>query len=153
MKTLLSTFLTLSIIVFGFVSCYRIGGSGIVHGFSIYIVGESNKTVQISYLEREKVKNTSNDHSDVGATPDFVYTNRNVVITESVTLPFFKRVHCVGGAKSKNAFLEITSENDSTTKAIIFDDNLLLEDSRCPVFAVWETDMQVNECAYCKDLP
>jgi hypothetical protein len=156
MKTLVNL-LILSIIVFGCVSCdhLRIGGGCIDRNVYIYIVGDANRTVQISYLEEEKVKNTSNDHSDDGSpAPEYVGGNKNIIITESVTLPFFKDVHYVGGIDSeKDAFLEIISENDSTTKAIIFDDWLLLEDNICGVFFVWETENAVNECAYCKDLP
>jgi hypothetical protein len=145
-------------IMLGFTSCdlFHIGGGYVDRGMYVYIAGDANKTVQISYLEREKVKKTSKDKPDDGSpAPDFEYTNKNVVVTESVTLPFFKDVHFLGGIKSENdAFLEVVSENDSTTKAIIFDYTLLLEDSICSAFYVWQTEsLYEHECSYCKDIP
>jgi hypothetical protein len=121
--------------------------------FYIYIAGDSNRTVQISYLGREMVKNTSRDRPfDGSPPPEYVGGKKNVIITESVTLPFFKEVYCVGGSKSEGAFLEVVSENDSTTRAIIFNISLSLEDS-CGVFSVWFPENAVGRCSYCKDLP
>jgi hypothetical protein len=155
MKTRLYALLSLSAIL-GFASCdpFDTGGSGIVQDVFVYVTGDSNRTVQIAYLEREKLKSSSNDKSNDGSSaPDFDYGDKNVIVTEQVTLPFFKTIHCVGGKEIEEAFLEVVSENDSTTKGIIFDMGLLLEDSICGVFSVWLTENAVNKCFYCKDLP
>jgi hypothetical protein len=106
--------------------------------YFVYVTGDTDRTVQISYLEGRKKSSGRND---------------NDIITEPVTLPFSKRVSYISGIKSgDDVFLEVVSENDSTTEAIIFDDGLLLADSTCIVYAVWETANATNECAYCKDM-
>jgi hypothetical protein len=95
--------------------------------------------VQISYLDTDS-------HGD-----------QNVRLTEKVQLPFFKEAGYNVGLRIKDddAFLEIVSENDVTTKAIIFDNSLLLADSICPVFYVFETGYAnySEKCAYCVSFP
>jgi hypothetical protein len=100
--------------------------------YYIYAMGDTNRTVQLSYAEREKVKNNSRDHSSDGSpNPAYSYGDENVTTTESVTLPFFKEVHAVF---DHTIFLEVTSENDTTTKAIIWGDHsfiLTADSSKC----------------------
>jgi hypothetical protein len=110
------------------------GGSGIPTPYYIYIDGDSGRTVQISYFGRENYSN-----------------NRHFVFTEKVQLPFFKEVDFLhGGNNDEKVFLEIVSENDSTTKAAIFDRGVLFADG-CPVRHVW-LDAQ-GKCTYCEELP
>ncbi|MDR1227213.1 MAG: hypothetical protein LBK47_10015 [Prevotellaceae bacterium] len=123
-KVLFYTSVAISVMLMA-TSCIG-GGSGIPHEIFIYIAGDTNRTVEISYLAREKMKRSSRDRdlsADGSPAPEYSYGNDNVVITESVTLPFFKQVHAISDA---DEFLEVTSENDSTTKAIIFGDNLFI---------------------------
>jgi hypothetical protein len=118
---------------------------GVDSHFYIYIAGETGRTVQIVYLGQE---------DDGAPIPKYVYGDDNTVLTKTVTIPYFKEIHYNGAKQScKNIFLEIVSENDSTTKAIMFDDELSLADSTCNVLTVWMTENAVGECTYCKDLP
>jgi hypothetical protein len=123
-----------------------------VHEYYIYITGDTGRTVQISYPEREKAKNTSKDMlMDGSPAPEYTYGDDNTTITESITLPFFKEVHAIADGKK---FLEVTSENDTTTKAAIFINNVCFPDT-CPVILVFfpENGKNYNKCAYCRDLP
>ncbi|MDR1583781.1 MAG: hypothetical protein LBS55_11105 [Prevotellaceae bacterium] len=113
-------------VIFGFISCGErfFGGGGLDLLVYASIIGDTGRTVQISYLEREKVKNTTNDHSvDGSPAPEYIYGNSNVTVSESVTLPFFKEIHYTnkGVTSGRDVFLEVVSENDSTTKAVIFE--------------------------------
>ena len=107
--------------------------------YYIYLDGEKGKQVQISYIEKEPTSDPT----------------RNLTINETVTLPYFKQTHFVDFASKKlyrDAFLEVKSSNDSTTRAIIFSDMTNFEDGKCPITAVFYTENAVNDCAYCKDL-
>jgi hypothetical protein len=128
--------------------------------YFIYITGDSSRTVQISYLGCEILdtppKNRDMPDTSFGNNPPvFInYSDRNITFTEKVQLPFFKKVNYIrGGHVDEDVYLDIVSENDSTTKAIIFEYGLLLADS-CPVSYVFETENAAywNECFYCKDL-
>lgn len=134
-------YLLLSLGTFFLLSCGdKIGaGAGKDDWYYIYITGDTGRTVEISYLERPAGVELPED---------------NVTVTESVTLPFFKEVHTIDWPEGlgPDNFLEIESSNDSTTKAVIFDNALLLSDSICRVFFVWETENAQNECSYCKEL-
>jgi hypothetical protein len=158
MKTVVN-FLILCII-FGFVSCgdHSVGGSSIDQWIYVSITGDTGRTVQISYLEREKVKNTANDHSDDGSpAPEYVYGNNNVIVSESVTLPFFKEIHYTnkGVTSGRDVFLEIISENDSTTKAVIFELDFFVsrpDGSKCYSVAgilTGNTNYSMEDCAGC----
>ncbi len=102
------------------------------YSYYIYIDGEKGKQVEVSYIQRE----------------DKQAPRKNITITETVTLPFFKETHFV----YDGAFLEVGSSDDTTTKAIMFDDGTTLEDKRCPAIAVFYTENAVDNCAYCKEL-
>jgi hypothetical protein len=94
------------------------GGSPVPDANFIYLTGDTSRTVQISYLEIEHVKNNSRDKSYNGSpAPEYYDGDKNIIITERVTLPFFKEAHVLSTSVE---FLEVASENDSTTKAIIF---------------------------------
>jgi hypothetical protein len=122
------------------VSCEPIGG-GVDAWYYIYITGDTGRTVQISYLERKRKK--------------------NIPITEDVVLPFFKEVHyCYGSATE--VFLEVVSDNDSTTKAVTFDNDffVLISDGNKCFSVVGNLTGNVVEygsedcdtCTTCKDL-
>lgn len=136
-------------LMFGFIFLYSlcffscgdkigVGGADKDVWYYIYITGDSGRTVNISYLKR----------------PEGIdFPEENITVSDSVTLPFFKEVHAVEkGGGVPDEFLEIESANDSTTKAIIFDNDLKLADSVCRVFFVWNTENAQNECSYCKKL-
>jgi len=129
------------IVIVGFVniSCVDKVASAKDDWYYIYIDGDTGRTVEISYLEREK---------------GVEFANKNNTVNKTVTLPFFAEVHTVDFIDKINydSFLEVKSNNDSTTKAIIFDESLKLEDQICKIFFVWETQNAENECSYCKDL-
>jgi hypothetical protein len=155
MKTLLFA-LSVLCMMLGLASCEDMFCGGTDSNVYIYIAGEENKTVQISYLERGQMEDGSNDGSSA---PKYVGC-RNSLITQSVTLPFFKEVHYIGDIESAyDVFLEIVSENDSTTKAIIFDRGLLVENKMCRenrmcwVFSVWLAENAVDEYSCCRDQP
>ena len=115
-----------------------IGHDDMLVNYFIYVSGDSGKTVQISHPAQ---KNRG--------------SNENVVITEQVQLPFFKEVNFLsGGGRDEDMFLEITSENDSTTKAAIFGYETSFSDG-CPVIKVFENEDAAywHECFYCEDLP
>lgn len=78
--------------------------------YYLYITGDSGQSIDISYLQEE---------------PSSSISTKNVIYNESITLPYFKQIHVV---RTKKEFLTIYSENDSTTKAIIFTNNLPLAD-------------------------
>jgi hypothetical protein len=151
----MKTFLTVICIICCIaVSCGdRIGGSNTVSTYFIYVTGDVDKNVQISYLGREILNTPTNDLPE----RDNAFTNygdKNIYFTENVKLPFYKEVPYVsGGDVDEDVSLTIVSENDSTTRAIIFDIELLLADSVCGVYAVWLPENAEGECAYCKDLP
>ncbi|MDR3367464.1 MAG: hypothetical protein LBO71_10940 [Prevotellaceae bacterium] len=112
------------------------GGGGVDMWYYIYINGDTDRIVRISYLEREKVKNTSRDRpADGSPAPEYIYGDDNIIVTENVALPFFKEVHTVHDTDGiPDEFLEITSENDSTTKAVIFEDEVFIlrsDSSKC----------------------
>jgi hypothetical protein len=87
---------------------------------------------------------------DGSPAPEYYPGNDDVIITENVTLPFFKEVHTIGGAPDE--FLEVTSENDTTTKAAIFNNGLWFPDT-CMVMSVFFPENGREEkCAYCKTL-
>jgi hypothetical protein len=119
-----------------FTSCENIfTGGGTVTHYYVYVAGDAGRTVTISYLERG---NGMHDNS---------------VKTETVTLPFLTSVSAVNwGSKVADVFLEVRTQNDSTTKAIIYDNNLLLADGRCGVEQVFYPDYVTGDCSYCKDL-
>lgn len=156
-KTLLYASVAISMALMA-TSCIG-GGSHMVGEYYIYIMGDANRTVHISYAEREKVKNNSRDHSSDGSpNPAYSYGDDNVTTTESVTLPFFKEVHAVF---DNTIFLEVTSENDTTTKAIVFTHNLFIlraDSSKCWYIAgIITKDSRYpapdcNECASCNGL-
>jgi hypothetical protein len=124
-------------IVLSVVSCVPIGGSGANDEYFIYISGDTGRTVQISYIEYGKTtKNPhSGDKSIDGSVPDFYYTDENTIVTETVTLPFSKRVIFGAGKENYGGIpLEIVSENDSTTRAVmIYYDLFILraDSSKC----------------------
>ena len=110
--------------------------------YYIYIEGEKGKQVEVSYIQRENY--------NVGE-----IANKNIIVTETVTLPYFKETHYVdfiGKDLFRDAFLEVKSSNDSTTKAIAFSDDATLEDGKCPIMAIFEKANAVGECAYCNEL-
>ncbi|MDR3094033.1 MAG: hypothetical protein LBU62_05250 [Bacteroidales bacterium] len=119
---LVSLFVLVSL---GIVSCEPISGGGADAWYYIYITGDTGRTVQISYLEREKIYGKTNDMNMDGSKPDYRGGKDNVPIIEDVVLPFFKEVHFHhGNVNTEDVFLEIFSQNDSTTRAVIFDDGL-----------------------------
>jgi hypothetical protein len=138
-------------------SCPYPYDTGISHYdyYYIYVDGDPDRSLQVTYLAVEQVKSASyNEHSDNGApAPKYVDGNENVAVTKWVSLPFFKRVTYVKWEElEEDVFLEVASENDSTTKAVMFNENLLLDDEMCRVRTVWETEDAVNACAYCRDI-
>lgn len=132
-------YLLLTLSTFFLLSCGDKIGAGKDDWYYIYITGDTGRIVTISYLERPA---------------GVELPKENVTVTESVTLPFFKEVHTIDwpDGLGPDNFLEINTQNDSTTKATIFDNELLLSDSICRVFFVWETENAQNECSYCKEL-
>jgi hypothetical protein len=140
-----------------------IGGAQIGDAYFIYVTGDVGRSVQISYLGREILNTPTND---LPATPPpdarpeddegyvFVnYGNKNVYFTENVKLPFSKDVAYIRGINvDDDVYVTIVSENDSTTRAIIFGTELLLADSVCGAYNVWRTGYAQGECSYCKDL-
>jgi hypothetical protein len=120
-------------------SCLDKSASGKLDEYYIYIDGDSGRILQISYLESEQ---------------GVEFAHKNVTVSEKVTLPFFKRVETVDFINNINydSYLKIQTDNDSTTRAIIFDLALKLKDSPCKVFSIWYPENAQNECAYCKDL-
>ena len=137
MKKLL--FLLIVIIGLTNISCDDKVASGKDDWYYIYISGDYGKTVQISYLEREK---------------GVEFANKNVIVDSTVTLPFFAEIHTVDFIDNINydSYLEVKSQNDSTTRAIIFDEDLKLEDQNCKVFFVWSSENAQNDYSYCKDM-
>ncbi|OJV37322.1 MAG: hypothetical protein BGO29_05990 [Bacteroidales bacterium 36-12] len=121
------------------VSCIDKFASAKDDWYYIYIDGDIGRTVEISYLERES---------------GVELAKKNVIVNKTVTLPFFVEVHTVDYLNKINydSFLEVKTNNDSTTKALIFDESLKLDDQICKVFMVWDAENAVNECSYCKDL-
>lgn len=119
-------------------SCDDKVASGIDDSYYIYITGDSGRVVDISYLQREQKE----------------YAKENVTVTEQATLPFFKEAHIVQfiGDAVPECFLQVNSENDSTTKAIIFDNALQLADGKCGIIAAFYTENAVNDCEYYKDI-
>lgn len=133
--------LTFLVSIFFLSSCGdKIGaGAGMEGGYYIYITGDTGRVVSISYLERPAGVELPKD---------------NVTVTESVTLPFFKEARTIDWPDDlvPDHFLEITSKNDSTTRAIIFDNALQLADKKCGVIAAFYTENAVNNCEYYKDI-
>ncbi|GAB1415593.1 hypothetical protein MASR2M117_09990 [Paludibacter sp.] len=107
--------------------------------YYIYIDGDIGRTVEISYLERER---------------GVYLAKKNVIVNKTVTLPFFAEVHTIDYLNKINydSFLEVKTNNDSTTKAIIFEINLMLEDRKCGVLQVFSPADALDDCEYCKDL-
>jgi len=133
-------------LMFGFIFLYSlcffscgdkigVGGACKESFYYIYITGDSGRTVNISYLKR----------------PEGIdFPEGNIIVSDSVTLPFFKEVHAVEkGGGVPDEFLEIESTNDSATKAIIFDSDLKLADGKCGVMSVFYTENAVDACSYC----
>jgi hypothetical protein len=121
------------------------------HSYGIYIAGDTGKTLQISYLALEKVKNTRGDMGIDGTTPEYIDGSKNAVFTEQVTLPCFKEIICT---QADVPFLEILSDNkDNTTKGAIFDHSITLADNRCPVIYAFYSLHDYSDCAYCAYLP
>lgn len=114
-------------------------GAGKDDWYYIYITGDSGRIVEISYLERPVGVELPKD---------------NITVTESVTLPFFKEVHTIDWPEGlgPDNYLEIKSANDSTTRAVIFDDELSLSDGKCGVIEVFYTENAIGDCAYCKEI-
>lgn len=135
-------YLLLTLSTFFLLSCGdKIGaGAGKDDWYYIYINGDTGRTVNISYLERPA---------------GVELPEENVTVTESVTLPFFKEVHTIDWPEGlgPDNYLEIESVNDSTTKAIIFDDELPLADGKCGVMIVFYPENALNECTYCNGYP
>jgi hypothetical protein len=133
-----------------------IGGShGNDYEYFIYISGDVGRSVQISYLGREILDTPTNDLPEGNDTVFINYGRKNVYFTENVKLPFSTQIsYLYSGNEDEGASLTIVSENDSTTRAIIFDigSGLVLADSVCGVYAVWWTANAQGECSYCKDL-
>lgn len=136
-------YLVVTLSTFLLMSCKdgMIGAGGRDDRYFIYITGDSGRLVNISYLKRSEGS-----------------SNKNITVTESVALPFFKQVNTIDVRRWRDSsgpdnFLQIESTNDSTTRAIIFDDELQLVDSICRVFFIWETENAQNECAYCDGYP
>jgi hypothetical protein len=125
MKRIISKFMIIFIAAAIMSSCERISGSGIDSWYYIYITGDEGKVLQISYLQENHPSNYQGDNSP-GNEPvepsDTKQSDKDIVVSQTVTLPFFKEVHTVG--TTSNPFLEIVSENDSTTRSVIFDNSL-----------------------------
>jgi hypothetical protein len=139
------------------VSCQFPGG-GMDGTYYIYVAGVADNSVQISYLGREildastptKIPDTSFENNPPVYIP---YGDKNVVFTENVKLPFFKEVAYIdGGNRNSDVFLEVISENDSTTKAIIFEIGEVLFPDSCCISNAWR-EYTASKCAYCKELP
>lgn len=101
--------------------------------YFIYIVGDTGITVQISYLGREilSANTPTRDEPDTSfgnTNTTFInYGSENTVFTEDVSLPLFKEVHFVhGGVENEDVFLTVSSENDTTTKVVLFDNDLII---------------------------
>jgi hypothetical protein len=134
---------------------FGVGHNYIVAEYYIYITGDRDRTVQISYLEQGLVKNTGHGQLSYpdGTIPEYVGGDNNVTTTETVMLPFFKEVDYVSGGNRPDRFLEITSANDTTTKAVMFHSDVVLADTFCKVAYVFNTSYGVpKECAHCKSL-
>jgi hypothetical protein len=100
----------------------------------LYIDGEKGRKVEISYTERESNPN--------GA-------KKNIITTESVTLPYFKNIHYV----YEGGFIKVKSANDSTTKIIGWDLDTRLLYKNCNVIAAFDTTFHSqSDSSYCKDL-
>jgi hypothetical protein len=116
--------------LFFFTSCDW-PSSGSIDWVYIYIDGDEGRQVEISYLAREMVKNTgkNKDEDGNGNRAEYIYTDRNVVVRETVQLPFFKEaVICQFINEAvPDCFLQInTARDDSTTRAIIFDNSFFI---------------------------
>jgi hypothetical protein len=153
LNRVMKTSFMIAIICLATISCDRINRSYMNASYFIYVTGDVDKTVQISYLGREILNTPTND---LPKGDDNVYTNygnKNVYFTENVKLPFYKEVSYVsGGNVDEDVYLTVMSENDSTTRAIIFDVYTLLADSTCGIYAVWIPENAQGECAYCREL-
>jgi hypothetical protein len=168
-KALLYTSVALSIML-GATSCPHIGGGKAELGYYIYVTGDTGKTVQISYLGREILSTSAptRDKPDTsfGSTnTTFInYGSDNAVFTEDISLPFFKEVTIVhGGVENEDVFLTVSSEDDTTTKAILFDNSLyvLRADRRqCFVLSVirfnldrsYDSPENCDTCTTCRGL-
>jgi hypothetical protein len=104
-------------------SCERYQSCALDYSY-IFIDGDSGRVVTITYLERPW---------------DVELPKKNQVVTENVTLPFFKETTLVRwiGQGIPDEFLQIESENDSTTRGIIFDIRLKQENQVCGVVHVF----------------
>ncbi|MDR3246968.1 MAG: hypothetical protein LBT50_11140 [Prevotellaceae bacterium] len=150
---------------FVFVSCIdRLLTSCIASEYYIYIDGEVGKQVEISYLGREKIKASGKDYTEDWVRIDSTYGDKNVVLHETVTLPFFKEVYTVqfSNEAPPDCYLQISSNNDSTTRAVIFVNELFVlraDGNTCYSIAgnllgnnaIYGTE-NCEECTTCKGL-
>jgi hypothetical protein len=158
MKTI-DVLMTLSI-AFSATSCIPIGSHGMKENYFIYINGDTGRTVQISYIECGKT--TKNPHpgdkSIDGSVPEFYYTDNNTIITEIVTLPFFKEVLAITSERDNivDLFLEVASEYDSTTRAVmVYRDLFILRSDSSMCYSVIGNltgnydEYSKEDCDYC----
>lgn len=137
LKNMMKTTLLLSLIsILGLSACIDQFGSGKLSTYYMYIDGDTGRTVDISYLQGNN--NLEN--------------YKNEIVSEKVTLPFFKTVHALHTGKVPDNFLEVKSIHDSTTRAIIFTDDLQLADGKCGILASFLQENAVGNCAYYKDI-
>jgi hypothetical protein len=153
------------LIIVVFVSCGdRHLPSGMDSWYFIYIDGEVGKQVEISYFGLEKIKASGKDYSEDWSRIDSIYGDKNIVLHETVRLPFFKEVHTVQFMDEAvpDCYLQISSSNDSTTRAVIFDDNFFIlraDGNKCYSIAgnfignnaIYSTE-DCEGCATCKGL-
>ncbi|MCB9427044.1 MAG: hypothetical protein H6584_08475 [Flavobacteriales bacterium] len=115
-----------------------IGAGGVVNTYFIYVDGAPERPVVISYLEAPL---TAKSYKD------------NAIVTESVTLPYFKEVSTLrSGGKTPDSFLQVQTLNDSTTRAFICTDELPILDGTCRVPNIFQDFNAVGDYAYCKEI-
>ena len=112
------------------------------HTFSVYIGGDSGKTVTIMYLAREK--------NAAARDPD-------VEISREVTIPYrgYAGTRCWSGEPCESIYIKVST--DGSTEARLILGNPLLRNGSCYAFDViersvppaWEASDE--ECPYCKN--
>ncbi len=99
------------------IRCDYLANSLSAGGYFIYITGDSGRSVDISYLQKE---------------PSTGSKRSNVIFDTTVILPYFANISTIQYISDDvpDEFLTVNSDNDYTTRAIIFTDDLLLADEK-----------------------
>ncbi|MCB9427045.1 MAG: hypothetical protein H6584_08480 [Flavobacteriales bacterium] len=115
-----------------------IGAGGMDMLDYIYIDGETGRSVVISYLERQPGGTSYKD---------------NAIVTEAVTLPYFKAVSTASsGGKIPDRFLQVQTLNDTTTRAFISTNALHILDGTCGVTTIFYPENAVGDYSHCKEI-